>query len=155
MRLSKNRIAVVVMGFAALTAGAAHAGGTQSVSLNATVLNVCLFQTQTPSITIANTGSSIDPSLAGPATGSTTVSYKCTKGAAAALTSPPATGSVSTGGATPSTMSVGLVYGALAAGNGFGQAAQTFTVTANITQANYQDSPAGTYTGTVTLTINN
>jgi hypothetical protein len=158
MRIVKNTLSIAVISALMVAAPAAIGAGAQTVNLSATVLGICKFTTgQNPVVTIKNTGAVIDPSLAGPATGNTAVTYSCTKGQAASLVAPPATATITNGAPTPTTMTVALTYSALAAGTGFSTAPLSFTVTGNVNQSGaggYQDVPAGAYTGSVTLTIN-
>src|ERR1700693_5989850 len=65
---------------ASLFATGAAQADTVSVTVNAQIIGICKFNSgQTPVVTIANTGVTIDPSLAGPATGTAAILYRCTK----------------------------------------------------------------------------
>lgn len=152
-RLSGALIAVAAAGL--LVAGAAQAADSQVVTVNATILSTCKFNTgQTPVVTVANTGANIDPSLAGPATGNANVLYKCTNGTTPVF-SGPATATVTcttavTCGVT--TMPPAMTYTSGGAGSGF-STNKTLVVAGSLTQAQYQDMQAGTYSGTVTVSV--
>lgn len=153
---------------AAVTLVIAMAGGamaatstTNDVTVTATVLGVCYFDSAASSITFAN----IDPSSASAATANTTLNYACTTNAAA----PTLTQDIGTSGCAGATS--GALGGALymAAGGacmkytlgssalsstGF-SAYNTATITATIAVADFQNMPASAaYTDTVQLTIN-
>jgi len=126
-------------------------------TVSAQVMGICKFNTgQTPVVTIANSGSVIDPSNAGPATGSAAVLYRCTAGTSATFTVPtPATVTCATPGTCgATTMAATLSSTNTGAGTGFGSGNdKTLTVSGQLTQAQYQDMQAGTYAGTVTVTV--
>lgn len=150
--MTRNHIAKAVAALILTSfAGIAAAGGTQDINVSATVTTVCKFTT---GAAIAMTFADIDPSGTGDKTQTVSVPYKCTKGTAdgAVVLSGATTTLTKAGGATM-TYSLDAI-GALGSGNGFAAAATTFDVTGRITQANYADAEAGTYLGTVTLTIN-
>ena len=135
---------------------AAPAGSANS-TVSAQVSGICKFNTgQTPVVTIANSGLLIDPSQAGPATGSASVLYRCTAGTSATFTVPtPATVTCTTPGTCGvTTMAATMSSTNTGAGTGFGSGNdKTLTVTGQLTQAQYQDKQVGTYSGTVTVTV--
>ena len=131
---------------------------TQSVTVNAQIVGVCKFNSgQTPVVTVANSGATIDPSQAGPATGNANVLYKCTNGTTPAF-SGPATATVTcttAGTCGTTTMSPAMAYTSGGNGSGFsGGNDKTLVVNGQLTQVQYQDMQAGTYSGTVTVTVN-
>ncbi len=140
-----------------LFAREAEPAGSANSTVSAQVLGICKFNSgQTPVVTIANAGATIDPSVAGPATGSAAILYRCTKGTAPTFTVPtPVTVTCTTAGTCGATsMAPTLSSVSTGAGTGFGSGNdQTLTVTGQLTQAQYQDMRAGTYSGTVTVTI--
>jgi len=156
MKLHRQSIALVGT-VAALLATNANALDNSSSTVAAQVLGICRFNSgQSPVVTIANTGTTIDPSLAGPATGNAAVLYRCTRGTAPAFTVPsPATvncATVATCGVT--TMAPTLTSSNSGAGTGFGSGNdKMLTVTGQLTQVQYQDMRAGTYSGTVIVTV--
>ena len=104
----------------------------------------------------------IDLSSSSAKTASTTTTYRCTTGTAATVTRTDGANSVSAG--TPRvknsasadympytlTLSGGTQTGT---GHGAGQD-KTLTIDGSIAVADFQNAPAGSYTDTVTLTIN-
>jgi hypothetical protein len=156
MNTTKLRNALVTVGaLGILASGSAHAD-TQSVTVNAQVIGICKFNSgQTPVVTVANAGATIDPSLAGPATGTAAILYRCTKSQTPVFTVPtPATVTCTTAGTCfATTMAPTLSSSNTGAGTGFSGANQTLTVTGTLTQAQYQDMQVGTYSGTVTVTV--
>lgn len=134
------------------------AADTATLTVQANVSGICKFQTNTATLTLANSGGNIDPSLATSATGSTTLGYKCTKGQAPTF--------ANNNGANYTGTSLAVKHATLAdvmaytltltdtgPGNGFGPAAQTLTMAGTITQANFQNAAAGAYSDTVTITL--
>lgn len=152
-RLTGSLIAVAAMGL--LGAGASNAADSQVVTVNATIIGTCKFNSgQTPVVTVANTGANIDPSLAGPATGSVNVLYKCTNGTTPVF-SGPATATVTCttpATCTTTTMPPAMTYTTGGAGAGF-STNKTLVVAGSLTQVQYQDMSAGTYSGTVTVNV--
>jgi hypothetical protein len=149
--------AVLVSMFAA---GSAQASDNVNVTVNATVIGVCKFFTASPTLDIRNTGASgsnIDPSLAGPATGSAAITYRCSNGTTPAFTVP-ASGTVTcttAGTCGVTTMAVSNVTSSNT-GNGTGLGSgkdQTLTVNADITQAVYQNAQVGSYQGTLAVSV--
>ncbi len=143
---------------AVLASPAAHASDSRAVTINATIIGVCKFFTASPTMNINNTGtgSNIDPSLAGPATGSALITYRCSNGTAPTFTVP-ATATVScttsgTCGSSTMTPTISHTGGGNGTGMGSGQS-KTLTVTGTITQPNYEDAPIGSYSGTMLVSI--
>lgn len=147
-----------------LAAGAmssAFGADTYSLAVSATVLGRCKFtQAAGQTLTITNTAGGIDPSLAGPATGAATITYKCTTGQAPTFTTD--TGTHASGGnmrvadagsANFMIYTLALVGGGSGTGFGAGQD-KTLTVNGTITAANYAAAPATTYTDTVVVSVN-
>jgi hypothetical protein len=159
MKNNRNRLGISLLAVAAsamLAAGAAQAD-TISVTINAQIVGICKFNSgQTPTVTIANAGATIDPSLAGPATGNAAILYRCTNGQAPTFTVPtPATVTCTTAGTCGvTTMAPTLSSVNTGSGTGFGAGQdKTLTVTGQLTAAQYQNMQVGTYSGTVTVTV--
>jgi len=146
-----------------LAAGAmssAFGADTYNLAVSATVLGRCKFtQAAGQTLTITNAAGGIDPSVAGPATGAATITYKCTTGQAPTFTTDTGThvsaGSmrVADGAGNFMVYTLGLTGG----GNGAGFAAgadKTLTVNGSIAQAQYVSAPVGTYTDTVVVSVN-
>lgn len=157
MKTSRLRIALLAAAASAMLAVGVAQADTVSVTINAQIIGICKFNSgQTPVVTIANTGATIDPSLAGPATGNAAILYRCTKSQAPTFTVPtPATVTCTTAGTCgATTMAPTLSSVNTGAGSGFSNGNdKTLTVTGQLTQAQYQDMQAGTYSGTVTVTV--
>jgi hypothetical protein len=128
-----------------------------NVPVSATVLGVCKFSTgQSPSVDIVNTAGGIDPSVAGNATGSANVLYRCTNGTVPAF--------ALTGGATltltcaacgPATMAATMTLTPPGSPNGQGFATDlTLVLTGTISSAIYSTAVPGTYSATQQITIN-
>jgi len=156
MRRSRLPLLATAAALAVFTRQAAAVDVANS-TVSAQVLGICKFNSgQTPTVTIANSGTSINPSLAGPATGSAAVLYRCTLGTSATFTVPtPATLTCNTAGTCgATTMAATLSSVNTGAGTGFGSGNdKTLTVSGQLTQAQYQDMQSGTYAGTVTVTV--
>jgi hypothetical protein len=148
---------VVAAAASAMFATDAAPADSASSTVSAQVLGICKFNSgQTPVVTIANTGATIDPSLAGPASGNAAILYRCTAGTSATFTVPtPATVKCTTAGTCGvTTMAPTLSSVNTGAGTGFGGGNdKTLTVTGQLTRVQYQDMQAGTYSGTVTVTV--
>ena len=147
-----------------LTAGvcsSAIAADTYSLAVSATVLGRCKFtQAAGTTLTITNTVGGIDPSLAGPATGTANITYRCTTGQAPAFTTD--TGTHVSGGnmrvadagnTNFMTYTLGLAGGGNGTGFGAGQD-KTLVVTGTITAANYAAAPAALFSDTVVVSVN-
>jgi hypothetical protein len=133
------------------TSGFAAAAATdqQDITVTATVATVCKFTTGS-AITVPF--GSINPSDTGNKTQPVSVPYKCTSGTAApGITVTGALEMVS--GAN--TLAFTLGAWTTAAGTGFAGAALNATNTVTIAEAAYQAAPAGVYSGTITLDIDN
>jgi hypothetical protein len=150
------RIALATGAISALLASGVGRADTQVVTVNAQIVGICKFVTgQTPIVTVANSGGTIDPSLAGPATGNVGVNYHCTNGQTPTF-SGPATATVTcttSGTCGVTTMTPAMTYTSGGPGNGFSPAAKVLTVAGQLTQPQYQDMQLGTYSGSVTVTV--
>jgi hypothetical protein len=143
--IAKTVAAILFASFA----GIAAAGGTQDITVSATVSAVCKFPTQTLTLTF----DAIDPSSLTDATKDVTVPFKCTNGVTPTITPSSLNGGNLKSGAE--TLAYGFaLQGSMPAGTGF-SAVVNATYRGTITQANFQNAKALTYTDTVTLTINN
>ncbi|HEY1461143.1 MAG TPA: hypothetical protein VGH59_13915 [Casimicrobiaceae bacterium] len=139
-----------------MMSGSALAADNVTVTVNATIIGVCKFFPVAPIINITNTGtgSNIDPSSATSAVGSTAIVYRCSNGTAPTFTVP-ATATVTCGACTGTpTMAPTITSSNTGAGTGLGSGKdQTLTVTGTIAQAAFQNSLAGAYTGTMSVTV--
>lgn len=129
---------------------------TANITVTATVPGVCkLTSSATPSVPIT-----ANPSVGGDATGTAPVTFKCTKNhpytfKVGGSSTSPKTGNLSDGATTP----VLVPYSASwtqpsGTGAGFTSANEvTADVLVTISEADYLDKPAGSYTGTIAVTI--
>lgn len=143
------------VGAALLAPAPAHAD-TINVTVSANIIGICKFVTgQTPTITIANTGANIDPSLAGPATGNVNINYQCTNGQAPTFTVPtPATITCTTPGTCfATTMAPAMSSTPGGSGAGFSGGVKVLNVAGQLTAAQYANMQVGTYSGTETVTV--
>lgn len=155
-----KQLVLASAGLGMLAAGAASASDSIIIPVTATVIGTCKFFTAPiPTLTIANSGANIDPSIAGNATGTANLNYKCTKGGTPVF--------ALTGGATltltcstaltcgvetmNATMSLGAAPGV---GLGFAAAAQTVVLTGTIPDTTYGAASAGTFQANQTVTVN-
>ena len=153
-----TRLMLPVAAACALAAGTAQASDNVTVTVNATIIAVCKFFTAAPVINITNTGSgsNIDPSSATTASGNAPITYRCSNGTSPTFTVPAtATVTCTTSGTCGSSTMVPTVSSVnTGAGTGMGTGKdQTLTVTAQITQANFQNSQVGTYSGTMLVSV--
>ena len=132
-------------------AGVAHAGGTTSVDVTASVPGVCKFTSATMSAIALG---AMDPATVGATGVSNTgnITYNCTKGLTPAITKTAGGTTLTDGTKTiPYTFSLGSPE----AGVGFATTSKV-VATASVTQADVQAAAAGTaYKDTVTLSIDN
>jgi len=156
MRVCKVKITLAVAAVAGVMAsGGAIAADAVNVTVQATVNGVCKFNSgQTPLVTVANSGTNIDPSIATTATGSANVVYRCTSGTAPTFTVPtPATITCTTAGTCGTTsMSSTMTSTSGGAGGGF-TTDKTLVVTGTILQAGFQNAQAGTYSGVISVSV--
>jgi len=131
-----------------------------TVPVSATIRGVCRFNTSpVPTLYIVNTGSGaagyIDPSIAGTATGTASLTYSCTKGQAPTVALTGGASLTLTGAsAGPPTMVATMSLGAAAVGTGFGTAPLTVILTGTIASAIYQIADLDTYTANQVVTVN-
>ena len=160
----KRNLSLIAVLVAALTSSLSMAADTATMAVTATVTGKCKFQS-VGGLVFATpiAGTSIDPSEASNATGTATITYRCTNGTSATgltlgTTSPNYSGghrvAVVTG--TGPYMAYTLATaGFTTAGTGFGAGNdKTGTVTGTILTATHQAAVAGTYTDSVSITIN-
>lgn len=135
---------------AALAMAPAQAADTVDVTVNATIVGVCKFFGGPYTLTIANSGTDIDPSAAGPATGSVQVEYRCSNGTNPGFTVPASLNLTGAG-----TMQATFTSSNDGAGTGMGNAqAKQLTINGSIGAGEYADKPVGAYSGTLTVSVN-
>ena len=146
---------------AALGVAPAFAGSTtHTLSVSATVTGNCKFNSAGPTtLTIATGAGVIDPSAAGPATGTVGITFRCTTGTTSAIAADDGLHSTGPGARRVNNgvnfMAYAMVLtNAAQVGSGFGAGQdKTVTVDASIVAANYQNAVAAAYSDTVILTI--
>ncbi len=145
----RGSLGTIAAGILGLVAAMPAAAADVTVTVSATVAQVCVFSSNTATVSIG----SIDPSQPGPATGSGTFSYRCTSGVTPSFSGALTTIDLEKGG---DTMTATLSYSptTIAPGTGLGSAqAITRTITASIAQADYENKPAGLYTKNYVITM--
>jgi len=134
------------------------AQGTGSIAVSAAVQGVCRF-TATPNMTFT----AIDPSVAGPASKTSTITYRCTKGTSGGtfqvggLSTSPYSGTLTGATAPAETMAYTISWTAPGAftGAGFGSSAaeNSVVLTGSIDASAYSVVKADTYSASVGLSI--
>lgn len=135
-------------------ASSAHAA-TANLLINASVTGKCTITTAPPTATLT-----IDPSVAGPYTATSTFAYKCTKNfTPTTFTAGPgnnfAAGSNQLKDASANFLNYAVAMPAAAPGNGFGAAAAVSAIIGvSVTTVDGQAAPASaTFTDTVLITV--
>jgi len=149
--------AALGMSVGLVAAGAAYAADTSNMTVQATVLGSCKFNS-TPTLDFG----SLDPNNATPGSGSSTISFWCTKGSSYTVTAGNGNNydaSNSTrrmkGPGAPGLMPYSLTLPAAATGTGAGKStAITFAVTGGVLNADYINATVGSYTDTVQMAVN-
>lgn len=152
MKPTRFLLKAIAAAVVASTAGLAAAGGTTTVDVTASVPNVCTFSAAT--MTAIALGS-MNPSTVGAGGVSNTgnITYNCTNGLTPVVSK--------TGGGTTLTDGVKTIaytfsLGTPEAGLGYATAGSSKVVaTATVSQAAVQGAQQGSYSDTVTLSINN
>lgn len=155
----RNQMRFVALALVAAFSTLASAADTANLNVRADVAGTCKLTA------VPDMGFTLDPSVGTTVTSASAVQYKCTKGlAAGAFTvGGQADGSVGAGGTLTSGTSTDTIAYAITwtnpsafTGSGFGagSSANTVTLTGEIEGAAYQNVAAGTYNGTIAVTIN-
>lgn len=152
--MKRNILALAIMAGVAI-GSQAFAADQGTVNINAQVVGTCKFVTNATIINVT-----LDPSVGGPVTGTGSLQFWCTKGASYTVTdddglheSGPNQNRVKHGSLNeyiPYTFSYTPTSGT---GNG-PQNPITLSVSVTFAEADYVNASAGTYTDTVTITIN-
>lgn len=132
-----------------LAPGAAMAAGTHTLTVTADVTDTCSFDAAGSLLPFG----SIDPSVATNATATVDVTFHCSAGTAYTVTVPAGPYSLSGPGGATMDYTVALT-GATGSGAGMTAAASTVTVDGTIVPAQFQNTTAGAYTGSLVLSIN-
>ena len=149
--------AALGMSVGLIAAGAVSAADTSNMTVQAAVVGSCKFNS-TPTLDFGN----LDPASASNGTGSSTISFWCTKGSSYTVTAgngnnydvPNSTRQMKGPGATD-LMPYSLSLPAAATGTGAGKStAITFAVSGTVLNANYINATVGSYTDTVQMAVN-
>ena len=157
----KLKLIAAALATGAIACGSAMAGSTtNTLSVSATVTGSCRFNSAGPTtLTIATGAGVIDPSAAGPATGTVGITFRCTTGTTSSIAADDGLNSTGPGARRVANGGNFMPYSltltnAAQVGSGFGAGQdKTLQVDGSITAANYQNAVAGAYSDTVTLTI--
>ncbi|MEP6997826.1 MAG: spore coat protein U domain-containing protein [Betaproteobacteria bacterium] len=147
--------AALGMSIGLVAAGVAYAADTSNMTVQAAVVGSCKFNS-TPTLDFGN----LDPASASNGSGSSTISFWCTKGSSYTVTAgngnnwSGSTRQMQGPGATD-LMAYSLTLPAAATGTGAGKStAITFAVTGSVLNANYINATVGSYTDTVQMAVN-
>ncbi len=143
--MKKLQLVLIVLSLITIFgASSAIAASTATLTVNANVLGTCNFATAG---TILDFGA-VDPTLATPATATTTINYTCTNGLPYSFVNPTA-GTMLNG---VSTLNYNLAYADSGVATGSGTA-QTLTIDGTLPITEYPSAIVGAYTGSVILDI--
>ena len=156
--MKASKIAAALgMSVGLIAAGAAYAADTSNMTVQATVVGSCKFNS-TPTLDFVN----LDPDNATNGSGSSTISFWCTKGSSYTVTA--GNGNNYDAGNTTRQMKgpgatdlipYSLSLPAAATGTGAGKStAITFAVSGTVLNANYINATVGSYTDTVQMAVN-
>lgn len=149
MKSDHNVLKAIAAAVLVLSSGFAAAGGDNTVTVTAAVSSVCKFDSTTSTASFGT----IDPSLGtGAKTAPISVPYKCTNKLTPSVTLPTGPYVLKNAANDEMEFTVGAITAP--AGKGFSTSVNA-TATASIAEAIWKDAAAGSYTGTVILSINN
>jgi len=156
MKASKLAVALG-MSVGLVAAGVAYASDTSNMTVQAAVIGSCKFNS-TPTLDFGN----LDPASASNGSGSSTISFWCTKGSSYTVTAGNGNNYDSTnstrrmkGPSATDLMAYSLTLPGAASGTGAGKStAITFAVTGSVLNANYINATVGSYTDTVQMAVN-
>lgn len=147
-----QKILVAACAAALLIGGPAKANDSHTITVNATVLATCKFNTATSTLSMT-----LDPTLSTTVSQSASVLYRCTKGTAPSFTfSSGSTSSTTGGNLTKAAESIAYTYTSASGGNGTGMGTgndKTLSVTVSVNQANAANVTPGVYTDTIAITL--
>ena len=150
-----NRYFLNTVSAVAITAcaGVAHAGGTTSVDVTASVPGVCKFTSATMSAIALG---AMDPATVGTSGVSNTgnITYNCTKGLTPVVSKTAGGTTLTETADSTKTIAYTFSLGTPEAGAGFATSSKV-VATATVSQAAVQGAQAGSYKDTVTLSIDN
>jgi spore coat protein U-like protein len=148
-----KKLLVATLATAGLTASTAFAGGTATLTVQATVAGNCKFNTASATMNFGT----LDPANATDASGAASLQFWCTKSATYSITDDGGANKSGTqrrmkdAGTNYVNYSIGA-YTATGTGNGKGSPI-TLNLTGAVLNADYVNAAAGAYSDTVTFTI--
>lgn len=150
MRTNKKILALAAA--ALLLSAHAQANDSHVITVNATVLATCKFNSATTTLNMT-----LDPTLSTTVSQSATILYRCTKGTAPTFSySSGSTSSATGGNLVRGAESIAYTYTNTPGGNGSGMGAgndKTLSVTVSVNQANAANVTPGVYTDTISITL--
>lgn len=153
MKLKKHILALgLAVGFA-WVGGSAFAANGHTITVNASVAQVCKFNTAASTIALT-----LDPTLTTTVTGTDNVLYRCTSGTAPtfSLTSS-STSSTSGGNLVQGAENIPYTFSSSGGGSGTGMGAgndKTLAVTVSVDQTGAANVTPGTYSDTIVVSVN-
>lgn len=152
MKNTKKLIAAACATAAMVMSGAALAGDSHTITVNATVNGTCKFNTGTSTVNMT-----LDPTASTTVTGNAAVLYRCTKGTAPVFALSSGSTSSATGGNLQNgTETIPYTFSSVSGGAGTGLSAgqdKTLSVTVSVNQANAAGVTPNTYTDTIAITL--
>lgn len=147
-----QRIFAAACALALLASGNAKANDSHTITVNATVLATCKFNTASSTLNMT-----LDPTASSTVSQTASVLYRCTKGTAPSFAfSSGSTSSATGGNLTKSAESIAYTYTTASGGNGSGMGTgndKTLSVTVSVNQSNAANVTPGVYTDTIAVTL--
>lgn len=154
MKLKRHTLALSMALACACIGGNASAANTHTITVNASVAAVCMFNTTSSTVSLT-----VDPTASTTVSGTDNVLYRCTNGTTPsfALTSS-STSSTSGGNLIQGAESIPYTFSSTGggAGTGMGNVAandKTLAVTVSVNQAAAANVTPGTYTDTIVVNV--
>ena len=147
-----HKILIAACAATLLVSASAQANDSHTITVNATVLATCKFNTATSTLNMT-----LDPTLSTTVSQTASVLYRCTKGTAPSFTfSSGSTSSATGGNLTNAAESIAYTYTSASGGNGTGMGTgndKSLSVTVSVNQANAANVTPGVYTDTIAITL--
>jgi spore coat protein U-like protein len=147
-----RKILAAACAAALLASGSAQANDSHTITVNATVLATCKFNTATSTVNMT-----LDPTLSTTVSQTASILYRCTKGTTPSFAfSSGSTSSATGGNLTKAAESIAYTYTSTSGGNGTGMGTgndKTLSVTVSVNQANAANVTPGVYTDTIAITL--
>lgn len=152
-QLPRLRVAALVASIAAAAVAApVQAADSVNIAVSAQIVGVCKFfgSGYTMKIGTGGSGTDIDPSETGGASGEVEIEYRCSNGTTPTF-SVPTSLNLTGAGTMQATFTSSNSGGGTGMGNGQGQ---TLTINGAIAESEYADKLVGSYSGTLTVSVN-